>query len=86
MAKNTSRKEFTVELSFKVNYRGLSVKNGLKTLRNGQIRWTVGNFHALHDQRSETFTKHVHVSKVKETWHKYTNLNVFDQTEIYTMT
>jgi hypothetical protein len=35
--------------------------DGLKPLRNvhanGQERWTVGNFHAKYDQRSETFEK-----------------------------
>ncbi len=30
----------------------------MKHLRNDQGDWTVGNFHAVHDERSETFVKY----------------------------
>jgi hypothetical protein len=32
-------------------------EDGLRTLRNGQELWTVGKFHSIHDQPSETFAK-----------------------------
>ena len=43
-----------------------TLRNAYKRSLNGQKLWAVGNVHAAHDQRSETFQNHVHVSKLKD--------------------